>query len=334
MDLPRQIKDALEQRLHGVSRRDLARRAAKQTQAYRTGETSQSVIATLEDALAYAVVRMPATYAACVAALTHTHARIADFQPRSVLDIGSGPGTASYAATSLWPSIERITMLEPNAELRALARELADASGMPALMAADIRRGDLTANAPNLPPADLVVAAYVLIEQRETIVPALARALLAGTRHALVLIEPGTPAGFARIRTARDTLIELEATPLAPCPHANPCPIAAPDWCHFSVRLARSRDHRLTKSADAPFEDEKFSYLAVAATGSSTLPPVARILSRPRSKKGETSLRLCTPTGIVERRFQRRDQAAFKTVSRLDWGDQLPDIHSPAVSKP
>jgi ribosomal protein RSM22 (predicted rRNA methylase) len=99
------------------------------------------------------------------------------------------------------------------------------------------------------------------------------------------------------------------------------------------VRLARSRDHRLAKSADAPFEDEKFSYLAIA-TGPMALSPAARILSRPRSTKGEMTVRLCARSGIVERRFQRRDKGAWRAISRLDWGDVLPDIHSAAAEKP
>ena len=32
---------------------------------------------------------------------------------------------------------------------------------------------------------------------------------------------------------------------LAPCPHAQACPLVEPDWCHFVQRLPRSRDHRL-----------------------------------------------------------------------------------------
>lgn len=333
MDLPRQIRIGLEQRLQGVSRRELARRAERLTQAYRNGGTSDAVIVTSDDALAYAVTRMPATYAAIAKALAHTAARLTDFQPRSLLDLGSGPGTASFAALELWPGIEHVTMVERNPEFRTLARELADASGMPALLGAAIVDNDLAVSAANLLAADLVIAAYVLVEQREFSVPAVARALLARSCRALVLIEPGTPEGFSRIRAARDELIRLGAAPLAPCPHANPCPIVSPDWCHFSVRLARSRDHKLAKSADAPFEDEKFSYLAVAR-GSTAPTADARIVSPPRRSKGQVVLRLCTSAGIIEHRVARRDKVAWKAVSRLDWGDLLPDIRSQTSEEP
>ena len=37
--------------------------------------------------------------------------------------------------------------------------------------------------------------------------------------------------------------------------------MAGDDWCHFSQRLARSRDHMLLKDASVPFEDERYSYV-------------------------------------------------------------------------
>ena len=36
------------------------------------------------------------------------------------------------------------------------------------------------------------------------------------------------------------------------------------DWCHFTCRVARSRLHKLLKGGEAPYEDEKFAFLAVA----------------------------------------------------------------------
>jgi len=68
----------------------------------------------------------------------------------------------------------------------------------------------------------------------------------------LVLVEPGTPAGYGRILRARDRLVGLGATLAAPCPHHAACPLTGEDWCHFSVRLPRSRDHRLAKGGEVP----------------------------------------------------------------------------------
>lgn len=144
--------------------------------------------------------------------------------------------------------------------------------------------------------------------------------LWAATQGLLVLVEPGTPAGYQRLLAVRDQLIAAGGVILAPCPHQQPCPLAAPDWCHFSQRLARSRDHRLAKGAETPFEDEKFSYLVVARPGVAAGVPTPRVLAPPRAGKPGIELKLCTPAGALENRFAaRRDKAAY-AVARRDRG--------------
>ena len=98
----------------------------------------------------------------------------------------------------------------------------------------------------------------------------------AKTRDTLLIVEPGTPAGYRRIIALREQLIASGAHVAAPCPHDGKCPLTAPDWCHFTQRLPRSRAHRQIKGAELPFEDEKFIYVAL------TRAPLARA-SRPRA---------------------------------------------------
>src|SRR5204862_6984628 len=110
--------------------------------------------------------------------------------------------------------------------------------------------------------------------------------------HVLMLVEPGTPAGFARIRAAREALIAAGAHLVAPCTHDKVCPMQAPDWCHFSQRLPRSRAHMIAKAADVPFEDERHSYVAVSreALPSSNR---ARIVAEPQETKVGLTFPLC-----------------------------------------
>ena len=164
MSLPRHVTDALETLLHGVSRTDLAQRAAHLSRSYRSGSASPDAIGSFPDALAYAVTRMPATFAAVSAALAYTAEQLPNWHPDSLLDLGAGPGTVSFAALDLWPDIRHITMVERNPAFLSLARKLAEAAPMPALSDARIIAGDLTAGAASLPDADLVVAAYMLVE--------------------------------------------------------------------------------------------------------------------------------------------------------------------------
>ena len=121
-------------------------------------------------------------------------------------------------------------------------------------------------------PRDLVTASYLLNELPEAARPRLIERLWQATAGVLVIVEPGTPAGYSRILAARDALIRHGANVIAPCPHAQACPLVAPDWCHFAARVARSRRHRLAKAATVPWEDEKFSYVALAREPNASAP--------------------------------------------------------------
>jgi len=136
----------------------------------------------------------------------------------------------------------------------------------------------------------------------------------------LLIVEPGTPAGYQRLLAARDQLLGAGAHILAPCPHAEACPLAKPDWCHFSVRVARSRTHLQTKAAEVGWEDEKYSYLAVARVPGARF--VGRVLATPRARPGLVTLKLCQATGeAAERVLSKRDGDAYKRARRLGWGD-------------
>jgi ribosomal protein RSM22 (predicted rRNA methylase) len=146
--------------------------------------------------------------------------------------------------------------------------------------------------------------------------------LWALTADILVIIEPGTSAGWQRILDARRQLIAHGAHVIAPCPHASACPLQPPDWCHFAQRVARSRLHRQAKTAELSWEDEKFSYIAVSRTPISSA--AARIIARPRKAGGHVTLKLCRADGSVgQKLFSRRDGAPFKRAWRSDWGSSL-----------
>ncbi len=308
--------------LEGVSRKELAARARRMSTAYREGASSAAAVATRTDVLAYLVARMPATYAAVAAALGAARTALPGFAPASVLDVGAGPGTATFAATEVWPEIGSATLIDASRQLLAAAGELAAAAGHPALADAQRILADAARFGRDLPRADLVIASYFLAEAANPgdAVAALWRAS-SGT---LALIEPGTPAGFARIRAARSALIGAGAMIAAPCPHDLPCPIVEPDWCHFGVRLARTRDHRIAKGGEAPFEDEKFSYVVAVRPPLSPAMRVARVLARPNAGKSTIVLKLCQPDGtIAERSIARRDRQDYAAARRVRWGDRF-----------
>jgi ribosomal protein RSM22 (predicted rRNA methylase) len=311
------LTKALAVLLDGVSRKELAAAAQKMSAGYRRGATSQTIL-TPAQAAAYAVARMPATYAACAAVFARIAEVMPGLAPSSLLDVGAGTGAASWAAIGQWPDIASVTMLDHNPHLRALARKLADAGPF---TNAEILPGDLGAEKPFLnleKGADLVVASYVLAELPEASASATARHLWADAPRMLVLIEPGTPDGFARIRKARAALIAAGAHIAAPCTHDNACPMSGDDWCHFSQRLARSRDHMFLKEARVPFEDERYSYVVVTRE---KMASGARILAPPLEAKPGLTFKLCDEKGLRAQFVASRDKDEYRRVRKRGWGD-------------
>ncbi len=319
-DLPPALRQGVDALLHGVRRSGLAARSSDLSDGYRAGKASKVVIRSAEDAAAYAAARLPATYAAVARALSEADERLVDFQPTSLLDAGSGPGAAGWAATQLWGSLETAVLLDSSRIFLDLAKRLA-AGGPPALAQADRRLADLTQADP-WPRADLVLASYVLAELPQDKIPDVVENLWSACDGLMVVVEPGSSEGWAKIKLARDRLIALGAVLVAPCAHALPCPIQAPDWCHFVQRLPRSRDHRQAKGADRPFEDEKFIYLIAARPELALTGQAPRILAPPRQTKTAIEFKICTPAGTCSTHtVARRDKDNYPAARRLDWGD-------------
>jgi ribosomal protein RSM22 (predicted rRNA methylase) len=330
-DLPPDLRSALDKLAQGKSHREFAQRAEAMSNLYRSGGGSAEAIRNSEDALAYAFTRMPATFAATAAVLAATHDAWPGFAPRTLLDAGAGPGTAAWAATEQFASLSAIRLVDDNPHLRALAINLFASSEASALRSAAYAQGDLVALAGA--PADLVIASYVIGEVAPNVLPRVADALWSASGAMLVIVEPGTPAGFARIRALRSHLVAHGAHVVAPCPHDHACPIVDPDWCHFAQRLNRSRTHRQVKGADLSFEDEKFSYVALAREPLARERPPgigARVLAHPRVGKAEVRAKLCTREGIVTATAPRRQPAQYRAQKGWRWGDAVDWRAAPA----
>lgn len=280
------------------------------------------IVAADADALAYAAYRMPATYAAVRAALGQV--------PDSVdpgaghLDIAGGTGAAVWAAADRWPAIERHIVLEQSAPAVAVGRRLASGSTDEAVRETDWRSFVIDRQVA-LPAADLVTVAYLLGELDEDLRRRLLTAALAATSRLLVVVEPGTKAGYRRIVAAREQVLTAGWSPVAPCPHDQRCPLQDQDadWCHFAVRLARSGMHRRIKGADLDFEDEKFSYLVAAPEP--VRRPAARVLRHPRYAKGRVDLTLCRDDGEAARQVvAKRHPGLYRAARDTAWGDGWP----------
>jgi len=323
MLLPHSLRQAIEQETARQSLPALPQAAIELSRRYRERtSTGQSFITNDAHRLAYAAVRMPATFAASGAALAEVRRLAPELPIESLLDLGAGTGAGSWAAAEVFDQLRQFTLIEQDRQLIELGQRLAQSSGNQALRSADWRMANLR-TAIEFAPQDLVVCSYSLNE----IEPAAVRRILAAAwqaaRQALVIIEPGTMTGFEVIRTARAQLIEAGAFIVAPCPHHGDCPMEQDDWCHFAARFERSSLHRRLKGGTLGYEDEKFSYLAVAKQ------PVhqtsARIIRHPLRQAGYTQLQLCAAEGLQTITVTKRDKEAWRQARKTGWGDAWGD---------
>lgn len=316
------LRAALAGLLDGLPPKQATQAVDRLIASYRgTTPTDAPVLRDRADVVAYAAYRMPATFEAVRAALDALREAAPDWRPATHTDVGGGTGAASWAVAGAWDG-PQTTVLDWAEPALALGRELAEAGGPPGLRTARWQRARIGA-ALELAPTDLVTVSYVLKE----LTPAARTELVdaaAGAAQAVVIVEPGTPDGYARVIEARDRLIDAGLTVAAPCPHSAACPIEpGTDWCHFSARVSRSSLHRQVKGGTLSHEDEKFSY--VVATRFPVEPVAARVTRRPQIRKGQVLLELCTRDEALRREtVTKRHGALYRAARDTDWGDAWP----------
>ncbi|MDQ0990568.1 small ribosomal subunit Rsm22 family protein [Streptomyces sp. V3I7] len=282
--------------------------------------TDAPILRDRADVAAYAAYRMPATFEAVRAALEAFAAAVPGWAPGSHVDVGGGTGAATWAVSATWDGERPVTVLDWAEPALALGREIAAAN--PALAGARWQRARIGAGLA-LGSADLVTVSYVLNELSEADRAALVDAAAAAAQ-AVVIVEAGTPAGYARVIEARQRLIDAGFHVAAPCPHSAPCPIVpGTDWCHFSARVSRSSLHRQVKGGSLAYEDEKFSY--VAAARFPVDPAAARVIRRPQIRKGQVLLDLCEADDQLRRTtVTKRHGELYRAARDTQWGDAWP----------
>jgi ribosomal protein RSM22 (predicted rRNA methylase) len=306
--MPAELRARLDELAASVGLARLSAAAARLSTRYReTGRPAETM--TDVDAAAYAVFRMPATYAALRAALGQVTAVDPRLRPRTVVDLGAGTGAALWAVRDVFGPGQTIRAIERDAAMVAVGRRLAP----PGVewVRGDLRGADMT--------ADLSIAGYALGETSEpdSVVTAMAAA------ETVLVVEPGTPRGYATVLAARDALVGAGMRVAAPCPQSGACPLAVPDWCHFSVRLLRTPALRHLKGGVLGYEDEKFSFVAATRTSVPAVP--GRILRHPRRRGGHVVLRVCGADGTVtDPVVSRRAGAVYRAARKAQWGDAWP----------
>lgn len=319
MLLPADLSQAIEDFTAGTAHADLSRAAAELTVRYRGERRGRPQLSGSHRA-AYLVTRLPATYAVISRILQECRVRIPDLRLESMLDLGAGPGTAMWAAAEQFPELSRITLVEDRGEWIEVGRRFADDCDRAAIRSAEWQQGSVSAELPS-GAFDLVIFSYVINELPPAERLAVVRAAWERTARILAIVEPGTPAGFEPVRQVRGELIAAGAHMVAPCPHANDCPMQGNDWCHFAERLQRSSEHRSAKNAELGFEDEKYSYVVFAREPAQL--QRGRIVRHPVKHSGHIELELCTTEGLKRITISRKQGERYKEARKAEWGDRF-----------
>lgn len=311
MQMPPSLQAAVEEAARSAQTSTLRSAHVQLSEAYRRGDDSSALFRSRDQAIAYLLARMPATYAAVYKALASMQERLPEWTCKTILDFGAGPGTASWAASEIFPHLEKIILFEKSPQIISMGRKLAAFSEFDALRTSQWIEQDLMRPF-EFPKADLAILSYVHAET--DCLDLIKKIWSQGT--SLLIVEPGTPKGFASIRLLRKMLIEWGAQIVAPCPHHLECPISG--WCHFPARVERSRIHKILKEGSLGYEDEKFSYLAVAPF--TPLPIEGRVIERPLKLSGHVKLSLCTKEGLIEQKtITRKHKDRYRQARDAEW---------------
>lgn len=265
---------------------------------------------TKQDVDAYLVGRFPLTYAVIVTVLNKIKAHLQN--ELTVTDYGAGPATALLALCEVFDrdKIHYLGIEEKSAMQKAAIYLSSKLDYKIELKQMNVEKAEKFFS-------HLGIASYLLNELQN--IDKFLDILLAHHEHILV-IEPGTPDGYARILKVRDKALEKGFFVIAPCPHQKACPLSGKDWCHFYKRVERSKILKQIKGASLGYEDEKFSYIFLSKTKALVHDGV--ILDKPVVHPFKVDMKVCCKDGSLQQlEISKKDKDSYKAAKKMSWGD-------------
>lgn len=340
-------------KLHGpYSRGELAEAVAALSQVY-TRERSQltSLPSDRASLLARAAFFFPRDLPKVFGPLDELHAagRFPSAAKLRVLDVGAGLG-ATGLGLARWlklrgrgvEQLELVALEQSKSALRGCAELSSALAELPeefvkpqlSMLTEDVRSARVAGK------FDLVLFGFVLNEiARDQPEPQrteqLASLLLdASTRlregGVIVVLEPALRETTRELMAVRDLLASRRSAPfvLAPCVHAEPCPMlpSARDWCHQELAYALPSElAEVARAASLRYEGLSYASLVLGnQPRAASEPSLARVVSDRLESKGKLELYTCARDGYRRRTLLDRDQSAHnRDFSESKRGDLL-----------
>ncbi len=313
-NLDKKLFDNIKKALTNISLKELKTLSLLLSQKYK--QKKHKYFSSDKERLAYIASRMPATYAALRYVLKEIKLSFPDIQIKTALDLGAGPATGAWAFFSVFENIKKMQLVEKDSILNLGKDLIKDENFYEKLI---FEQNDILKIKDY--DYDIVCLSYVTGEIKKPFIDKIIKRWFYSNSKIIVFLEPGTMYGFKNIKYVRHNLIKLGTKIIAPCPNELNCPMPKNDWCHFFVRLQRSKQHKYLKEGSLAYEDEKFSY--VIATKMDLEKNYARVLRRPKKSKDEILLTLCLKGKVNKEIIFRKDIKRYKIGEKLKWGDRF-----------
>lgn len=259
----------------------------------------------LEQIQAYVFTRFPATYRVCLKLVDQY---LKGLTIRSVLDWGCGVGTASLALSEYFQDLECF-LVEQDQQAKTYATQFIKHFYPKNIINEDMPSKNI----------DLCIFSYSLGETSNW------QKILDDTwkkTSYLLIIEPGTSAHYRQLLAIRDYMIKKNAYLLGPCCHTKICPLQSTDWCHFSVNVPRSKEHRRLKNGKRGFEEEAYTYMLFSKIPKESH-DFGRLVARPKAHGGHIDLKICSKDGAITVPTIGRSSKYYKALKKCNWGDAI-----------
>jgi SAM-dependent methyltransferase len=240
---------------------------------------------------------------------------------RDVFDWGCGSGIAARRILAAFgpENFESLTVWDHSPHACDFAAEAAQAA-FPAIRVGQATPGFLAGET----PIGLLLISHVLNE----LPPAALASLRAAIARAaeVIWVEPGTHVVSRQLGALRDGLLD-QFRVVAPCTHANGCPILAPGnerhWCHHFAPppgeiFADSNWVKFGQRAGIDLRSLPYAFLTLdRRPPDPAVSGLSRVIGRPEHFKPYARVLNCDSAGLVELELPKRaDKTLFKQLER------------------
>lgn len=328
INLPPAIAESVARILSRSDARLLAAQAKELHERYSQGANPiEPHIQKSTDCIAYLALRFPATFAQVSSALFQVAERIPNWKPKSVLELGCGPGTGIWAAKSVWPSITTATGVDREQLFLTLAEEIhydskmnLDTTWTKTTILKWLTSEEKTTY-------DLIIIASVVNELTDEERDRLMEKIASRSSGVVVVIEPGTEVG---VTITKNVARKMSETGELIAPYVgNTFVESAEYWIHFSQRFQRPEFQRRIRQSmresslmASDWEDAKYAFVAWG-----DIPDQKTIwgvcVGRIEKLKGFLTVPVLTAEGVIKARVLKRNKTDYNYAKNIRWGEIL-----------